>query len=55
MTRPSTGGWWEEYKCGCVSKTVRTKKELRGYCPKHGADRRHIYPERLPDAPAKGE
>ena len=37
----SAVGWWEEYRCGCISNTVRTKKELLGYCPKHGDDFRH--------------
>lgn len=38
-------GWWEEYKCGCVSETVKHKKDLLGYCKFHGDDRRRIYPE----------
>jgi hypothetical protein len=38
-------GWWEEYKCGCSSKTVRFKKDLIGYCGKCGHNRLHIYPE----------
>ena len=38
-------GWWEVYKCGCTSKTVKHKKDLLGYCPSHGEDRQHIYPE----------
>ena len=35
--------WWEEYPCGCVSDIVRLKRELVGYCPKHGGDRRHTH------------
>ena len=38
-------GYWEEYKCGCSSETVRYKKDLLGYCGTHGKDRRHIHPE----------
>lgn len=38
-------GWWEEYKCGCVSETVKFKKDLCGYCGRHGNGRRYIYPE----------
>lgn len=38
-------GWWEEYKCGCVSKTVRFKKDLLGYCAIHGEDTRYVHPE----------
>jgi hypothetical protein len=33
------GRWLEEYVCGC-SDTQNTRKELVGYCSKHGADRR---------------
>ena len=36
--------YFEEYKCGCVSKIVRTKKDLVGYCGKHGDDMRNVYP-----------
>ena len=36
--------WFEEYRCGCVSESVRTQRELLGYCAKHGASRRRIYP-----------
>lgn len=41
-------GWWEEYKCGCVSETVPRKKDLLGYCKHHGDDRRAIHRE-VPD------
>ncbi len=34
--------FWEEYGCGCVS-LQSSKKDLPGYCPQHGVDRRHIY------------
>lgn len=37
-------GWFEEYRCGCVSETATTKKDLLGYCGKHGDDRRQIFP-----------
>ena len=36
-------GWFEEYACGCCSETVRAKKDLLGYCGKHGDDRRHLH------------
>jgi hypothetical protein len=29
-------GWFEEYRCGCVSDVVKRKKELLGYCGQHG-------------------
>jgi hypothetical protein len=29
--------WVEAYACGCVSKPV-PRRELLGYCPKHGSD-----------------
>lgn len=38
-------GYWEEYRCGCVSETVKRKRELVGYCPKHGDNRRHAHKE----------
>lgn len=37
---PRQVGWWEEYRCGCVSETVKLKRELPGYCPQHGEDSR---------------
>jgi hypothetical protein len=40
--------WWEEYACGCVSPTVSSRKNLLGYCPKHGANRRVIYKNMTP-------
>lgn len=36
-------GWFEEYRCGCISPTVLTKRELLGYCPQHGEDRRGVF------------
>ena len=39
-------GWWEEYACGCVSETVERKKDLLGYCGKHGDERRHCHRDR---------
>lgn len=41
-------GWWEDYKCGCVSEVVRRKRDLLGYCGKHGADRRYCFPSFAP-------
>lgn len=32
-------GWWEEYLCGCISKTIKHQKNLTGYCGTHGDDR----------------
>lgn len=43
--RPKVKGWWEEYRCGCVSETVARKKDLLGYCGKHGENRRQVFPE----------
>jgi len=45
INRSKLIGWFEEYKCGCVSPTVRQKKDLLGYCPKHGSCRRNVHPE----------
>lgn len=36
-------GYFEEYGCGCVSEVVRYKRELLGYCGKHGHGRRHVH------------
>lgn len=38
-------GYFEDYRCGCVSKTVKRKKDLLGYCATHGDDRRHVWPD----------
>lgn len=45
ISRKTIVGWWEEYECGCVSSTERRKKDLLGYCAKHGNNRRHVHPE----------
>src|SRR6266478_5426683 len=42
---PKIRGWFEDYRCGCVSETVRTKRELLGYCGQHGDDRRKVWPD----------
>lgn len=42
---PKRIGWFEEYACGCVSETVKTKRDLVGYCGTHGDDRRHVHPD----------
>jgi hypothetical protein len=42
--KPELVGYFEEYKCGCVSETVKNRKDLLGYCGKHGEDKRKIYP-----------
>jgi len=36
-------GWFEEYRCGCVSEIVRRKKDLLGYCEHHGDKRRGVF------------
>lgn len=43
-------GWWEDYRCGCVSKVVKFKKDLVGYCARHGESRRNVWPAKTPDA-----
>jgi hypothetical protein len=35
-----TKGYQEEYRCGCLSPVTRFKKDLPGYCPRHGEDKR---------------
>lgn len=42
--RSQSRGWYEEYTCGCTSDTEDRKKDLPGYCPTHGTDRRYIHP-----------
>ena len=37
--------YYEEYACGCVSK-IDSKRNLPGYCPTHGSDRRYVHPAR---------
>jgi hypothetical protein len=46
--------YFEEYKCGCVSKWG-PKRDLPGYCEKHGADRIHIYSNKGPALPGREE
>lgn len=36
-------GWFEEYRCGCISETVDRKKDLLGYCEKHGDNRVGVF------------
>lgn len=43
MTRRKLKGYYEFYRCGCVSETVPTKRELLGYCPTHGEDAKEVY------------
>jgi len=38
-------GYFEEYRCGCVSETKRRKRDLLGYCSQHGENRRQIFPD----------
>ncbi len=38
-------GWWEDYKCGCFSDTVKVKSDLPHYCSKHGYSSNNVYPE----------
>lgn len=57
--------YFEEYKCGCVSKDVRSRARLLGYCPTHGEGARNIYQQtrggmvvierKAPTRAAKGE
>lgn len=46
LIRMVVSGWWEEYRCGCVSKTEKWKKDLLGYCATHGDCTRSVIPER---------
>lgn len=34
---------YEEYECGCVSKSAPNGRDLPGYCGKHGDNRRMIH------------
>lgn len=36
-------GWIEEYRCGCVSAVVKDRKQLLGYCNKHGESSKRVY------------
>lgn len=42
-----SGQYWEEYSCGCVSPKS-SKKNLLGYCSRHGNDRRALYKGDMP-------
>lgn len=44
-TRPKLLGWFEEYRCGCVSDTAKRKRDLLGYCGKHGDSARRTLPD----------
>lgn len=35
IRRPKLLGWFEEYGCGCISETVKRRKDLLGYCGQH--------------------
>lgn len=37
--------WYEEYRCGCVSPLARVKRDLLGYCPRHGNTTARVYKE----------
>jgi hypothetical protein len=50
-TQPKVQGYFEDYRCGCVSETARYKKDLLGYCSIHGEGRRQIWPDVEFDAP----
>jgi hypothetical protein len=43
MKRARKSGWFEEYRCGCVSGNVVRRRDLLGYCPTHGEDRRGVF------------
>ncbi len=43
--QPRIVGYFEDYRCGCVSEVVKRKRDLLGYCSTHGEDRRQIWPE----------
>lgn len=54
------GMWFETYRqCGCVIEAHR-KKDLMGYCAKHGTDRANVYrigeipPSPTPETPPDG-
>lgn len=47
-------GWWEDYRCGCVSPTSKAKRDLPGYCPKHGDCRREVWPQ-MPEVKPNAE
>ena len=35
--------WFEAYSCGCVSAYELRKRDLPGYCGKHGDDRNGVW------------
>lgn len=39
----SRAAWFEEYACGCMSVAVARKRDLVGYCGRHGDGRRNVY------------
>jgi hypothetical protein len=36
-------GWFEDYYCGCVSAVVLHRRDLVGYCGRHGSSRRQVF------------
>jgi hypothetical protein len=44
---PPRYAWGEEYRCGCLSP-LGPKRDLPGYCPTHGTDRRNVHRVRTP-------
>jgi hypothetical protein len=45
IRRPKLLGWFEEYGCGCISETVKRRKDLLGYCGQHEKNRKRIFPD----------
>lgn len=41
--KPTKKGWFEHYECGCISAVFPFKKDLLGYCGRHGHSRKAIY------------
>ena len=35
--------WFEVYRCGCVSRSARSKSALLGYCSQYGEDRNQLF------------
>lgn len=46
--------YFEEYRCGCVSDLVTRRKDLLGYCQKHGESRKYVHRIAPPRTPTKG-
>lgn len=44
---PRKVGYFEEYRCGCTSETEKRRRDLPGYCGKHGDSRRAVFWEIL--------